>query len=92
MRVGAASALRVRLQKAEDKAFRSTRCPQRYNLAGDEVDNDMGRNDRDIMSNKFFEPTAFAKSSGPFHEWAEDFVNIIAMRDEEIAGALQTAK
>ena len=35
------------------------------------------------MSDKFFELSAFTKSSGPWREWAEDFVEIIAMRNDK---------
>ena len=52
----------------------------------------MGRNDRDIISKKNFEPTASTKRSGPFRELADDFVDFIAMRDEELAEALQAVK
>ena len=32
------------------------------------------------------------KSSGSWREWAEDFVDFIAMRDDELAEALNVSK
>ena len=40
------------------------------------------------MSKKFFDPVAFMKTSGPLREWAEEFGDFIAVRDEELAAAL----
>ena len=48
--------------------------------------------DKNLMSDKFFEPAPFTKSTGSWRDWAEDFVDFIAMRDDELAEALNTAK
>ena len=48
--------------------------------------------DQNLMSDKFFEPSPFTKNAGSWREWAEEFVDFIAMRDEELAEALNTPK
>ena len=77
-----------RLRQAEDDSMRNAHRGRGYR--GGDDDDDGGGGDK-LMSNKFFAPTAFTKSSGSWREWAEDFVDYISMRDEELAEALNMA-
>ena len=77
--------LEARISQTEDEAMRGG---HRRSRDGQGEDGD----DRNLMSDKFFEPAPFTKSTGSWREWAEDFVDLIAMRDDELAEALNTAK
>ena len=77
--------LEARISQNEDDAMRGG--PRRgRNNQGEDGD------DQNLMSDKFFEPSPFTKGTGSWREWAEDFVDFIAMRDEELAEALNTSK
>ena len=90
------AALQQRLEVAEEDASRANRRGGgRHREEGDEDadgDDDMRGKPKDLMSRKFFEPAPFNKSSGSFRDWAEEFVDFIAMRDENLAAALDNAR
>ena len=77
--------LEARISQNEDDAMRGG--PRRAR-DGQGEDGD----DRNLMSDKFFEPSPFTKSSGLWRDWAEDFVDFIAMRDDELSEALNVSK
>ena len=90
------AALQQRLEVAEEDASRANRRGGgRHREEGDDDadgDDDMRGKPKDLMSRKFFEPSPFNKSSGSFRDWAEEFVDFIAMRDENLAAALDNAR
>ena len=90
-------ALQQRLEAAEEEASRSHRRGQdrgRDDEAQEDGDgdDDMRGKAKDLMSRKFFEPEPFTKSSGAFRDWSEEFVDFIAMRDENLAAALDNTR
>ena len=81
------SQLESRLSQAKEDAL----CYSRRSRNRSGEDDEAGRG-CDLVLDKFFEPPPFMKSSGAWREWAEDFVDFIAMSDEELPEALNTAK
>ena len=79
--------LEARLAQTEEDAMRGFRRGREH--PGEDGDVYGGRN---VMSDKFFDPSPSTKSSGSWREWAEDFVDFIAMRDDALAEALNVSK
>ena len=80
-------ALAARLPQTEDEAMRGSRRGRDH--SGEDGDVDGGLN---LMSDKLFGHSPCTKRSGPWRGWAEDFVDFIIMRDDELAEALNTSK